>query len=125
MVVDVRLLGRFEVTVDGRIVPPTAWSRRRQAASLVKLLALTPGCRLHREQVIDALWPGLSVETAAPRLRQAAHHVRTATGLSGSVVSSGGLIMLFPDAEVRVDTVAFEAAAVVAAASGRTEEVRN
>ena len=107
MLVEVRLLGRFEVTVDGRVVPSSAWSRRRHAASLVKLLALTPGRRLHREQVIDKLWPGLSVEVAAPRLRQAAHHVRRVTGVSGSVVSSGGLVMLFPEAEVRVDAVDF------------------
>ena len=40
--------------VDGEAVPDRAWSRR-QAASLVKLLALAPGQRLHREVVIDAL----------------------------------------------------------------------
>jgi hypothetical protein len=39
MSVNVRLLGSFEVAMDGVPVPPEAWSRR-QAASLVKLLAL-------------------------------------------------------------------------------------
>ena len=56
-----------------------AWSRRH-AASLVKLLALADGRRLHREQVIDALWPGLGVEAAAPRLHKAAHYARRALG---------------------------------------------
>ena len=35
--------------------------KRRDAASLVKLLALADGHRRHREQVIDALWPDVSV----------------------------------------------------------------
>ena len=48
------LLGGFRVTVDDHAVPDEAW-RRRKAAGLVKLLALAPGRRLHREQVIDVL----------------------------------------------------------------------
>ncbi|HEU5441188.1 MAG TPA: hypothetical protein VFU88_18020 [Ktedonobacterales bacterium] len=32
-----------------------AW-RRRRARTLVKLLALAPRRRQHREQVVDALW---------------------------------------------------------------------
>lgn len=52
--VRVRLLGGFEVVVDGVPVPADVW-RRRGAAGLVKLLALAPRQRLHREQVIEAL----------------------------------------------------------------------
>src|SRR5438874_2119397 len=36
-------------------VPETAW-RLKKARELVKLLALAPGHRLHREQVMDVLW---------------------------------------------------------------------
>ena len=57
MRVEIDLLGGFAVRVDGRAVPAAEW-RRRQAAALVKLLALAPRRTLHREQVIDALWPG-------------------------------------------------------------------
>ena len=57
MTIELRLLGGFEATVDGVPVAPEQWTRR-QAASLVKVLALAPGRRLHREQVIEALWPG-------------------------------------------------------------------
>ena len=67
MDVRVRLLGGFDVVVEGRPVPPAEW-RRRSAAGLVKLLAVQPGRRLRREQVIDALWPDLLVDEAAPRL---------------------------------------------------------
>jgi DNA-binding SARP family transcriptional activator len=58
MTVTIRLLGGFEVVVDGRAVAPAQW-RRRSAAALVKLLALQPARRLRRVEVIDALWPDL------------------------------------------------------------------
>ena len=77
--VAITLLGGFAVTVDGRAVDPSHW-RRRPAANLVKLLALAPDRRLHREQVIDALWPDVAVADAAPRLHKAAHFARRALG---------------------------------------------
>jgi DNA-binding SARP family transcriptional activator/tetratricopeptide (TPR) repeat protein len=107
MTVNVRLLGGFEVAVDGVLVPPEAWSRRH-AASLVKLLALSPGRRLHRERVIEALWPGLSVETAGPRLHRAAHYARRALGdEAGSLVLRQEVVALLVDADVVVDAEEF------------------
>ena len=38
------------------MISEAQWKSRR-ARSLVKLLALAPGHRLHRDQVIEALWP--------------------------------------------------------------------
>ena len=52
--VRIRLLGGFSVSVGDRSVWKDAW-RLRKAASLVKLLALAPGHRLHREQAIWSL----------------------------------------------------------------------
>jgi predicted ATPase/DNA-binding SARP family transcriptional activator len=115
MQVDVRLLGGFEVAVDGEQVPVDAW-RRRAAASLVKLLALQPGRRMLREQVMDALWPGLLVDEATPRLHKAAHYARAALGVRDAVVLRGDLVCLMPGAEVRLDVDAFDRAAAAAGA---------
>ena len=52
------LLGGFRVSVGARTIEDGGW-RLRKAASLVKLLALAPGHRLHREQAMDLLWPHL------------------------------------------------------------------
>jgi predicted ATPase/DNA-binding SARP family transcriptional activator len=109
----VRLLGGFEVVVDGRTVPPSAW-HRRAAADLVKLLALQPQRRMLREQVSDALWPDLLEDVAAPRLHKAAHYARTALGARDTVVTTGGTLALLPSAEVTVDVVQFERAADLA-----------
>jgi predicted ATPase/DNA-binding SARP family transcriptional activator len=116
----VRLMGGFEVTVDGVHVPAAAW-RRRSASDLVGLLALQRARRLRREQVIDALWPDLLVDEAAPRLHKAAHFARSALGDRGAVVAAGDFVALFPDADVTVDVDAFDAAAEAARARHRPE----
>jgi DNA-binding SARP family transcriptional activator len=85
MTVRVRMLGGFGVTVDDVPVQDEAWARR-QAAWLVQLLALSPDRRLHREQVVDALWPDLSLDAAGPRLHKAAHYARRALGAADAVV---------------------------------------
>src|SRR5262245_36212071 len=96
------MLGGFEVRVDGVPVPGSGWDRR-QAAALVKILALSRSRRLHREQVIDALWPDLAIDEAAPRLHKAAHFARKATGATDAVVLRDDTVALFPAADVTVD----------------------
>ena len=70
--ITISLLGRFEVAVDGVPVAASNW-RRRQAAALVKVLALAPGRRLHREQLVDLVWPDDPIDEAGPKLHKAAH----------------------------------------------------
>jgi DNA-binding SARP family transcriptional activator/tetratricopeptide (TPR) repeat protein len=104
--VEIWVLGRFDVRIDARPVPPAAWSRR-QAASLVKLLALAARRQLHREQVMDALWPDLPVDEATPRLHKAAHFARRVLG-PGAVALHHEIVALFPDVPVSVDAVRFQ-----------------
>src|SRR5687768_16100780 len=106
----IRLLGGLSVEIGSDVVPADAWGRR-QSAALVAILALAGNRRLHREQVIDALWPDLPVADAAPRLHKAAHHARRALGAPDSIVVRAGVVMLLPDARVRVDASAFASAA--------------
>jgi DNA-binding SARP family transcriptional activator len=115
--VRVRLLGGFDVELEGRSVPAGQWARR-SATSLVKLLALSERRRLHREQVIDALWAESSVDRAAPRLHQSAHYVRRATGIADSIVLADQMVALFPNDDVAVDAVEFERCAAEALETG-------
>jgi DNA-binding SARP family transcriptional activator len=109
----ITLLGGFEVAVEGRRIPPADW-RRRHAAALVKVLALAPGRVLHREQVIDSLWPDLSPGAALPRLHKAAHYARRTLRQPRSLVLSGETVALVPDADVDIDAVRFERLAAAA-----------
>jgi predicted ATPase/DNA-binding SARP family transcriptional activator len=122
MRVVIGLMGGFEVTVDGAAIPREAW-RRRQPAQLVKLLALAPGHRLHREQVMDALWPDLMIDEAAPRLHKAAHYARATLGSRDAIAIAKETVSLFPSAELTVDVDRFdtlEAAARSAASEDAT-----
>jgi DNA-binding SARP family transcriptional activator len=107
---DVRIsvLGGFDVWLDDGPVPDQAW-RRNRARALVKLLALAPGRRLHREQVMDALWPSLDPEAAAGNLRKAIHFARGALGAE-HVRVKGELIALEASG-LWIDIDAFETAA--------------
>src|SRR2546421_6147101 len=112
----VSLLGGFEVRVNGRAVPVDAW-RSRRAADLVKLLALEPTHELHREQVMDLLWPELGTDSAGANLRKAVHYARRAMGAEEAIRSTGGMLSLW-GGDVDVDAQRFLAAADAALATG-------
>jgi DNA-binding SARP family transcriptional activator len=121
MHIRIDLLGGFTVTVDGVAVPGDAWSRRH-AAGLVKLLALARGRRMHREQVIDALWPDVDLDAAGPRLHKAAHYARRALGdHPRAVVLRNDVVMLLEGADVDVDALEFRALAERAIAEGSAD----
>ncbi len=115
--VEVRLLGGFELSIDGRLVGPEAMGRR-DPLRLVKFLALAPSRRAHREQLVDSLWPDAACDVVANRLHKAAHFVRKATGRADSVVLSGGTVALFPDVDVEIDAAEFDRLARAGLASG-------
>jgi DNA-binding SARP family transcriptional activator/tetratricopeptide (TPR) repeat protein len=114
--VTVRLLDDFAVLVAGTPVPASRWSHRN-AAALVKLLALSPGGKLHRDRVVDTLWPDLTLDVALPRLHKAAHYARAALGDRDAVVLKGEVVALFPAATLEVDAITFEAVADAALAA--------
>jgi DNA-binding SARP family transcriptional activator len=123
LLVDIKVLGGFEVVVDGVPTLERCW-RRRSAASLVKVLALAPGHRLHREQVIDLLWPDEPPADAAPKLYKAAHYARRAAGSDDAVVLRNDVVHLFPHADLTVDALVFEELSQRAIASGDPASAR-
>jgi DNA-binding SARP family transcriptional activator len=69
-------LGRFEVIRNGMAIPTKAW--RRKAGELFRLLLISPGRTLSREQIIDALWPEKPISTASIFFHQATSALRRA-----------------------------------------------
>ena len=113
----IELLGGFRVACGARAVPAAAW-RRRKAAALVKLLALAPGHRLHREQVYELLWPEFDPDAAANNLHRTLHAARRALepDLGPAVPSAylrlhGGELRLASPRGLWIDVAAFETAA--------------
>ncbi|QNE21565.1 transcriptional regulator [Kribbella qitaiheensis] len=102
-------LGGFRLEVGGQAVqwPPL----RPRARALLLLLAINPGKDLHRERLIDALWPDAPAEAGTHRLQVAASNVRqclTAVGLSDHAVQRNGdaYRLVLPDAWI--DLTEFE-----------------
>jgi DNA-binding SARP family transcriptional activator len=72
-----RLLGGFRVEHADVAQVVSRW-QRRSAKTLTKLLATCPGHALHREQILDILWPGADVDSALNSFGKALHAARHA-----------------------------------------------
>ncbi|MFF6883544.1 ATP-binding protein [Streptomyces sp. NPDC012421] len=117
------LMGGFKVTRDAGPAAEERW-QRPNARTLVKLLAVTPGHRLHREQAMEICWPDADPPAALRSLRVALHAARHALepelpprAASSYLVSDGSLLLLDPRT-VWIDTDDAEEAALAALASG-------
>lgn len=124
MPLELRLLGTFAVAVDGEPVADARWVRR-QAALVVKLLALAPNHRLHQDQIMEVLWPGADPDTASNGLHKMVHLVRHALepqlragNDSHFVQRHEGQLCLVAPGGVRVDADEFEALALRAVRGG-------
>jgi predicted ATPase/DNA-binding SARP family transcriptional activator len=110
--VRIRLLGGFEVTVGDRRVAADAW-RLRKAKTLVKLLALAGGHRLHRDALVAVLWPERDAASATNNLHQALYVARRVLGgASGALCClRDDVVWLSEGAMPWLDIDAFDAAA--------------
>jgi DNA-binding SARP family transcriptional activator len=117
------LLGGFRVSVGTRrTIGENDW-RLKKAASLVKLLALEPGHRMHQEQIMESLWPELGLGAATNNLRQVLHFARRMLDPDPEISSAylqrrGELLELCPETPSWVDVEVFEEAATVARHAG-------
>ena len=117
--VRVHMLGGFSVSAGSRTLEGSTW-RLKKAASLVKLLALSSGRRLHRERLMGLLWPDLDEKAAANNLRHALHVARKTLELAPDEPAYLYLqlqdeqIALCPEGPLWIDVWAFEEAIATA-----------
>ena len=105
---------RWPSTVD-RSSPRASPAARRVARQAARP---QPGTRMHREQVIEALWPDVPFPVVGNRLHKAAHFVRKATDTTDSIVLDDRVVALFPNANVTIDVANFETTAAAALRTG-------
>jgi predicted ATPase/DNA-binding SARP family transcriptional activator len=124
------LLDGFAVLVDGRAIPDGAW-RSRKARQLLKLLALAPDHRLHRDDALEALWPDLTAEGATKALYQVLFHLRRTLdpalprgAASPHVRLERDRIVLLATGGVETDVADFERATATARVSGGPAAIR-
>ncbi len=116
----IQLLGGFSLRSGERSILSNQF-RLRKSRNLVKLLALAPAHRLHRDQLVEYLWPDADPETAANNLYQALFAARKvlATVLAAHEVLQfkEEFLCLCPDLPLKVDIEAFEGASATARSS--------
>jgi DNA-binding SARP family transcriptional activator len=117
-ILHLQLLGGFRVRLGDRPLDVAAW-RRRKARHLFALLALAEGHALHRDQLLDALWPHLDPRAAVNNLHYTLHIARDwLRGLAPEAIGflrwQGDQLQLGPVERVRVDVAIVEAGAVAA-----------
>ena len=124
----ITLLGGFGVGVGANPVPDEAW-RRRKPAALLKILALAPGYRVHRERLMDLLWPELELAAAGANLRKAIHQARSALdgvsrGAARLIEFQNDVVALACDGLV-IDTASFMSELTAARRSGDADGYRS
>ncbi|MGH2737133.1 MAG: ATP-binding protein [Actinomycetota bacterium] len=93
-------------------MPETDFGRRK-ARALLKLLALQPAWRLHRDQAIEWLWPELDLHAASGQLYKAVHHIRrafdgAAPGFKELLQFREGVLWLETPGGIHTDILEFE-----------------
>ena len=116
----VRSLGSFAVWRTGELLPAGHWGRRKVAA-LFKCLLSAPGYQLHREQVMDFLFPDMEPAEAAKGLRSTVYLLRKMLDRPGAsashLQSRGDLLALVPAVTDEPDADWLDAAAFAQAAA--------
>jgi predicted ATPase/DNA-binding SARP family transcriptional activator len=111
---EIRVFGPFSAAVDGERVPAERW-QRLQAKTLLKLLALAPNHALHREVLMELLWPEADPALAANNLNKVIHAARRSLepslvrgSESAFVATRERLVFLEAPGRLTVDAVEFE-----------------
>lgn len=123
-VLEIHLLGPFRVAVDGTPISGQVWTRRKPAL-LIKLLALQPHHQLHREQLMEVLWPNAEPEAAANNLHKVIHQARRAlepalasAADSHFILTQGQRVLLRSPGRLVIDSEDFDRLATDAVKNG-------
>jgi DNA-binding SARP family transcriptional activator len=104
------MLGKFGLVANEQGIDVEKW-KRRQAVTLVKFLAAHLGRPVHRERILDCLWPDVDEERGWGRLKVTMYYLRTqlrAAGIGEDVIRTVGSAYLLRRDAVWVDAEHFE-----------------
>lgn len=102
--------GRFALVLDGHHVPIEKWERK-QALTILKYLVMHRGRMVHRDRLIECLWPSVEDATGRKRLKTTMHFLRRQLGGDPSgegFIGTVGEGYLLRDEVCWVDATEFE-----------------
>ena len=103
-------LGGFGMVAAGRSIDIAKW-KRKQAVTLLKYLITQLDRPVHRERLLDCLWPGVDQHRGCGRLKVTMYYLRHElrdNGMSDEVVKTVGNAYLLRRDAVWVDVDVFE-----------------
>jgi len=104
-ILEINCLGPFSVRFDGRAIVLPASGR---PAAVFKVLADRGGRPLSRDQLIELVWPGVSTQAGANRLRVAVHALRQAFEEGADLVSYEAGAYRLQAEHIEIDAERFE-----------------
>ena len=109
-VLQIFALGKFGLAANGRGVEVERW-KRRQAVTLLKFLVTQLDRPVHRERILDCLWPEVDEDRGWGRLKVTMYYLREqlrAAGASEDAIQTVGNAYLLKRDAVWVDAESFE-----------------
>lgn len=103
-------LGRFGLAAQGRGIDVEKW-RRKQSLTLLKYLVTQLGRAVHRERLIESMWPEAEAEQGRERLKVTVYFLRRqlrTCGVRENILETVGPAYLLRREAVWVDAEAFE-----------------
>lgn len=110
---NIRCFGEFEVSIGENKLDPQSFPRR-DALTLLKILVLRAGKQLHRERLIDWLWPEADDRSGLNRLHGVIHTLRRVIEPHASkrrwiyLVNEGETYSFLPGDTASVDVISFQ-----------------
>ena len=104
------MLGKFGLVANEQGIDIDRW-KRRQAVTLLKFLAIHLGRPVHRERILDCLWPDVDEERGWGRLKVTMYYLRTqlrAGGASEDTIRTVGSAYLLRRDAIWIDAENFE-----------------
>ncbi len=102
--------GRFGLTAGGRGIAVEKWERK-QALILLKYLVTCRGRAVHRERLMELLWPGADESQGRERLKVTVYFLRQqlrAAGVQEEVIATAATAYVLKRGAVWVDAEVFE-----------------
>lgn len=124
--ISVRLLGPFTVSVEGHLMSAATW-RLRHPRQLFQMLCLRGGHRMHRDEIVECLWPQSDAQASANRLHHTVHVLRAAFARMGLperepvVLFQAGALWLNSHHRFDIDTLRFAALVSACRSTGDIE----
>ncbi|PJZ70525.1 transcriptional regulator [Leptospira perolatii] len=103
----IKTLGPLEIELDGKKIPASDYSSKKKLLKLIKLLVIRFGKGVHKEELLENLWPGMGEKNALNSLHALLFRLRKILGNPDALVFAEDRLYFHPEL-VGADFAEFE-----------------